>query len=100
MAWQHGLEGAAPDVPELKEDVVAAGVDGVRDLAPAGDLGVGKNARRRRVALGLGGDLRGLADDQAHRSALRVIRGALLLQEKWVLMIVHSLLGGSISFNS
>ena len=27
------------------------------------------------------------------------IRGALLLQEKWVLMIVHSLLGGSISFS-
>jgi len=27
------------------------------------------------------------------------VRGALLLQEKWVLMIVHSLLGGSISFN-
>lgn len=27
------------------------------------------------------------------------LRGALLLQEKWVLLIVHSLLGGSISFN-
>ena len=98
MAWQHGLEGDAPDVPELKEDVVAAGVDGGRDLAPAGDLGIGKDVRRRRVALGLGGDLRGLADDQARRSALGRIGGALLLQEKWVLMIVHRLLGGSISF--
>lgn len=27
------------------------------------------------------------------------IKGALLLQEKWVMMIVYSLLGGSISFN-
>lgn len=27
------------------------------------------------------------------------IRGALLLQEKWVLMIVYSLMGGPISFN-
>ena len=77
MAWQHGLEGDAPDVPELKEDVVAMGVDGVRDLAPAGDPGVGEDARRRRVALGLGGDLRGLADDQARRSALGIIGGAL-----------------------
>ncbi len=32
-------------------------------------------------------------------AAATFIRGALLLQEKWVMMIVHSLLGGSISFN-
>ncbi len=35
----------------------------------------------------------------ANPQTVDFIRGALLLQEKWVLMIVHSLLGGSISFN-
>ena len=35
----------------------------------------------------------------ACEAAATFIRGALLLQEKWVMMIVHSLLGGSISFN-
>ena len=32
-------------------------------------------------------------------SAAIFIRGALLLQEKWVLMIVHSLFGGAIGFS-
>ena len=32
-------------------------------------------------------------------AAATFLRGALLLQEKWVMMIVHCLLAGSISFN-
>lgn len=36
---------------------------------------------------------------QPDEPSTNFVRGALLLQEKWVLMIIHSLLGGSISFS-
>ena len=49
---------------------------------------------------------RGMRDDNDRTEteepccpAAAFIRGALLLQEKWVLLIVHSLLAGSISFS-
>lgn len=53
-------------------------MDGVRDLAPAGDLLGRVQAGRVLIALGLGRNLSGLGDDQAGRRALRVVgRGKL-----------------------
>ena len=47
-----------------------------------------------------GGQETGEAPCQPHGPNGGLPPGALLLQEKWVLMIVHSLMGGSISFNA
>jgi hypothetical protein len=62
-----------PDVPELDDDLAAGRVHRVGDLAPAGDLRVGIEARRPQIALALPRDLRGFGDDQAGPGALAVI---------------------------
>ena len=65
----------AAGVHELGDDLPAAGVDGVGDQAPAGDLLVGVQARGVRVALADRRGLRALGDDQAGAGALGVVLG-------------------------
>jgi hypothetical protein len=60
-------------MPELYEDSPAVGMHGIGDLAPAGNLLRGIQARGVLVTLGLGGHLRGLGDDQAGGGALSVV---------------------------
>jgi len=66
----------AADMPELEEDDAALGVHRIRHLAPAGDLRVGIDARRRRIAAAVREHRRGFGDEQAAlRRALAVIFG-------------------------
>jgi hypothetical protein len=65
-------------VHELGDDLAAAAVDRVRDQRPAGDVIVGVQARRVRVALTDGRRLRAFGDDQPGGRALAVVlRGQL-----------------------
>ena len=65
----------AADMPELEKDAPARRMDAIGDELPARDLFVGVDARRVRIALAFGRDLRGLADEEAERRALRVVLG-------------------------
>src|SRR3954467_8152542 len=66
----------AADMPELEKDDAALGVHGVDHLAPARDLRLRIDARRRRIAAAVREHGRGLGDDQAALSgALTVIFG-------------------------
>src|SRR4051812_18588063 len=66
----------APGVPDLVEDETALGVDGAYDLFPALDLLGRVDARRARIADGLGRNIGGFGDDQpALAGALAVIGG-------------------------
>jgi hypothetical protein len=57
----------------LHEDATAAGVHGVRDLLPPGDLGVALDARRVDIAFAHGGGENAFRDDQAGAGALGVV---------------------------
>jgi hypothetical protein len=68
--------GNPTDVPELEEDEAAAGVDGVGDEPPTGDLLFGVNAWSLGIALTFGADLGGLGDEEsAGAGALSVVLG-------------------------
>ena len=63
------------DVHQLGDDVAASGVDGVGDLAPAGELLGGVEAGGVEVALADRAGLRALGDDQPGAGALAVVLG-------------------------
>ncbi|KAI0266728.1 hypothetical protein BC834DRAFT_873238 [Gloeopeniophorella convolvens] len=75
LSLQHIGDGNAAGGPELYEDVRAIGVDGVHDLFEAGDLLLGPDAGRVRIAAGTRRNDRSLIDDEAARNtrALLVI---------------------------
>lgn len=58
-----GVRGTT-QVPELDVGLAALGVDGIVDLLPCGQLGLGPQAGDVGVATGLGGDIGGLGDDE------------------------------------
>src|SRR5664279_5503225 len=63
----------AADMPELHDDGPALGVNGVGDAPPTRDLLVAVDARCVEIPLAFGADLRGLGDDEAGGSPLRVV---------------------------
>ena len=60
-------------MPELHDDGSALGVDGIRHLAPAGDLRLVIATGGMGIALRLLGNLRRLGDDQPRRCPLTVL---------------------------
>ena len=69
----EGLVGDPAGVPQLRGDQAAGLVDGVGDLAPAGDLLGAVDAGGVHVALALGADLGALGDQQPTAGALDVV---------------------------
>jgi hypothetical protein len=65
--------GDAPDMPQLKEDTAALGMDGVGNPAPTLDLGVAVDAGGVDVTLPFRNDLRRLGDQQSGGGALGII---------------------------
>jgi hypothetical protein len=53
----------APDVPELRKDTAAAGMDGLRHLPPSLDLRLIVDARRECIAFALRRDVGSLSND-------------------------------------
>lgn len=70
---QTGMRNAA-DVPELNEDFAIALVNCSRRFFPAFHLLVVINARRKKIALTLNGDLRAFGNNQPGGCTLLVIR--------------------------
>ena len=60
--WSEGCD-IAPDMPELRKDPTAAGMDGFNHLSPSHDLCVIIDARRKGIASPLGRDVGPLSDD-------------------------------------
>src|SRR5208282_6890778 len=52
-----------PDMPELRKDPTAAGMDGLNHLSPSRDLCVIVDARRKGIASPLGRDVGPLSDE-------------------------------------
>ncbi len=67
--------GHASGVHQLDEDVATLDMYRISDLLPAGDMGVGVNARRGHVALSVVRGLGAFRDNQAGAGALAVILG-------------------------
>ncbi|KFB73176.1 MAG: hypothetical protein AW09_001577 [Candidatus Accumulibacter phosphatis] len=66
----------ASDMPELQVDTPALAMHCHGDLSPAGDLGSAVNPRCAGATASLRRNRRPFGNDQASRSALRVVRGS------------------------